>query len=131
MRLNLRRFDFVLLGTTILLMIFGVAMVYSATLDVPGYEDYALRQAIYGLVGLVLLIAVAAFDYRLLTSLQWPIYGVILVVLAAVAALGQVRGGSSGCLPWPSPSFLAATTTACGGHRWCWARSCYWVCRRR
>lgn len=96
MRLNLRRFDFVLLGTTMLLMIFGIAMVYSATLDVPGYEDYALRQAIYGLVGLVLLIAVAAFDYRLLTSLQWPIYGVVLVLLAAVAALGQVRGGSSG-----------------------------------
>lgn len=96
MRLNLRRFDFVLLGTTVLLMLFGVAMVYSATLDVPGYEDYALRQAIYGLAGLVLLIVVAAFDYRLLTSLQWPIYGIVLVVLAAVAALGQVRGGSSG-----------------------------------
>lgn len=96
MRGSWRRFDFWLLGATLLLVIFGVAMVYSATLNVPNYESYPLRQLIYAGIGLILLIAAATFDYRLLTSLQWPIYGIIIAVLAAVAMLGQVRGGTSG-----------------------------------
>lgn len=96
MRLNLRRFDFVLLGTTLMLLVFGVAMVYSATLGVPTYEDYPLRQIIYGLIGLMLLLLAAAFDYRLLTSFQWPVYGAVLLVLGAVTVVGQVRGGASG-----------------------------------
>lgn len=96
MRLNLRRFDFVLLGATLVLLVFGVAMVYSATQGVESYEDYPLRQAIYGLIGLLLLLLISAFDYRLLTSLQWPIYAVVLASLGAVALVGQVRGGASG-----------------------------------
>jgi rod shape determining protein RodA len=96
MRLNLRRFDFVLLGTTLVLLVFGIAMVYSATLGVPTYEDYPLRQFIYALIGLVVLLLAAAFDYRLLTSFQWPVYVVVLVILGAVAMVGQVRGGASG-----------------------------------
>ena len=96
MRGSWRRFDFWLLGATLLLVVFGIAMVYSATLNVPTYESYPLRQVIYAGIGLLLLLAVATFDYRLLTSLQWPIYGIILAVLLAVAVLGQVRGGTSG-----------------------------------
>jgi rod shape determining protein RodA len=96
MRLNWRRFDFVLLAATLVMLMFGIAMVYSATLGVKNYEDYPLRQAIYGLIGLVLLLAVAAFDYRLLTSLQWPVYVAVLGALGAVALVGQVRGGAAG-----------------------------------
>ncbi len=96
MRLNWRRFDFPLLVTTLILLVYGIAMVYSATLGVEGFENYALRQAIYGLIGLLILLFAAAFDYRLLTSLQWPIYLVILGALAAVAVLGQIRGGTAG-----------------------------------
>ena len=96
MRGSWRRFDFWLLGATLLLVVFGIAMVYSATLGVPTYESYPLRQVIYAGIGLLILLAAATFDYRLLTSLQWPIYGIILAVLLAVAVLGQVRGGTSG-----------------------------------
>lgn len=96
MRLNWRRFDFVLLGATLVLMVYGVVMIYSATLNVPNYEDYALRQAIYAALGLMIMLLAAAFDYRLLTSLQWPIYLVMLAILGAVALLGEVRGGASG-----------------------------------
>lgn len=96
MRLNLRRFDFVLLACTVVMAIYGIAMVYSATLNVPTYESYPARQLIYVLIGLVLLIGAAAFDYRLLTVLQWPLLVIMLVSLAAVALLGQVRGGTAG-----------------------------------
>ena len=96
MRGSWRRFDFWLLGATLLLVVFGIAMVYSATLGVATYESYPLRQVIYAGIGLLILLVAATFDYRLLTSLQWPIYGIILAILLAVAILGQVRGGTSG-----------------------------------
>ncbi|MFZ2489502.1 MAG: FtsW/RodA/SpoVE family cell cycle protein [Anaerolineae bacterium] len=96
MRLNLRRFDFILLAATLALIIYGVAMVYSATLGVDGYEQYPMRQAIYAFVGLALMVLIAAFDYRLLTSVQWPSYILILGALGAVTLIGQVRGGAAG-----------------------------------
>ena len=96
MRLNLRRFDFVLLACTIAMALYGIAMVYSATLNVPTYESYPLRQLVYVLIGLVLLMGAAALDYRLLTALQWPLLILMLAGLAAVALLGQVRGGTAG-----------------------------------
>ncbi|MEZ4770783.1 MAG: rod shape-determining protein RodA [Caldilineales bacterium] len=96
MRLNLRRFDFVLLACTLAMSLFGIAMVYSATLNVPTYRSYPVRQIAYVLIGIVLLIATAAFDYRLLTALQWPLLIIMLAGLAAVAVLGQVRGGTAG-----------------------------------
>ena len=94
MRLNLRRFDFILLACTVVMSLYGIAMVYSATLNVPTYESYPARQLIYVLVGLALLVATAAFDYRLLTALQWPLLIIMLAGLTAVAVLGQVRGGT-------------------------------------
>lgn len=96
MRLNLRRFDFILLVATLILIVYGVAMVYSATLGVDGYEQYPMRQIIYALIGLVLMVLIAAFDYRLLTSFQWPAYILILVALGTVTLIGQVRGGAAG-----------------------------------
>lgn len=96
MRLNLRRFDFVLLACTIAMAVYGIAMVYSATLNVPTYESYPARQLVYVLIGLVLLMGAAAFDYRLLTAMQWPLLILMLAGLAAVALLGQVRGGTAG-----------------------------------
>ncbi len=96
MRLNLRRFDFVLLACTVAMALYGIAMVYSATLNVPTYESYPVRQLVYVLIGLVLLIGAAALDYRLLTALQWPLLILMVAGLAAVALLGQVRGGTAG-----------------------------------
>ena len=83
MRINLRRFDFILLACTVVMSLYGIAMVYSATLNVPTYESYPARQLIYVLVGLALLVATAAFDYRLLTALQWPLLGEDVLITGA------------------------------------------------
>ena len=105
MRLNWRRFDFMLLGATLVLIVYGVTMIYSATLGVPNYEDYALRQAIYAAIGLMVMLLAAAFDYRLLTSLQWPIYLVTLAILGAVACgvfgAARICGGAAELAPTP------------------------------
>ena len=89
-----RNFDFVLLGATVLLIGFGVAMIHSATLNTPDLTGLALRQAIYALVGLVLMSLAAAIDYRLLGSFDKVLYALIIVSLAAVLAMGQMMHGA-------------------------------------
>jgi rod shape determining protein RodA len=89
-----RNFDFVLLAATVLLIAFGIAMIYSATLDTPDLKELPLRQAVWGLAGLALLPLVAAIDYRFLESLQKPLYTLIIASLLAVLLVGQVIHGA-------------------------------------
>jgi rod shape determining protein RodA len=89
-----RRFDFVLLAATILLIIFGVAMIYSATINTPGLEGLATRQAIYALAGLLLVPVVAAIDYRFYEHFAKPIYVITLLMLGVVFILGQTLFGA-------------------------------------
>ncbi len=90
-----RHFDFVLLGTTLLLIGIGVAMIYSATLGTPDPElsDLVRRQSLYALAGLGLMLLVAALDYRFLETLQKPLYLLTIFFLLVVFILGQLTHG--------------------------------------
>lgn len=95
--MNLRawqRLDWVLLLVVVLLVLFGAAMIDSATVNSPGLEDYARRHLTYAAAGVLLLLLIAAFDYRLLTPFRWPAYLAALALLLAVDAVGQQRGGA-------------------------------------
>ena len=88
-----RSFDLVLLVVAILLMVYGVAMVGSAT---RGTEDMAQlwqRQAIYAVSGLGLLLLVAVFDYRFYENLHRPLYIFIIVALIGVFVVGEISQG--------------------------------------
>jgi rod shape determining protein RodA len=104
-----RNFDFVLLAATVLLIAFGVAMIYSATPDTPDLRDLPQRQAIWALVGLALLPLVAAIDYRFLGSLQKPLYALTIASLLLVLLVGQATYGAQRWLSGSSfqPSELA------------------------
>lgn len=89
-------FDWGLLIIAIALALIGLAMIYSATLD---SVDVALantwrRQGIYVAVGVALMLLVAAVDYRLLESLEWPIYFVTLGVLVFTLLFGSSEIGA-------------------------------------
>lgn len=86
-------FDWGLFAIAVLLSIVGLAMIYSATL---GSEDLAgtwRRQAIYAAVGVGLLFSVASIDYRLLESLEWPLYFVTLGLLVFTLVFGSSEIG--------------------------------------
>jgi rod shape determining protein RodA len=95
-----RNFDFVLLGVTLVLIIFGVLMIRSATLGAVDTDliSRVPRQIQYAAVGLVILLITAAIDYRLLGALQPYIYGFLVFVLGLVAVLGVV--GAAGAQRW-------------------------------
>ncbi|HEY63611.1 MAG TPA: rod shape-determining protein RodA [Caldilineae bacterium] len=89
-----RDFDFILLLAVLLLMVYGVAMIRSATANSPSLQELPRRQAIYGLVGLGVMLTLALIDYRWLCNLQKPIYLVLIGLLLAVDAIGMTMGGA-------------------------------------
>lgn len=92
-----RHFDVGLLAAVALLAIAGVALIQSAIADNPELLelDVVGRQAIFGLAGLVLLLATAAIDYRTWASLSRPIYVFIIIFLALIPIAGVAGFGSA------------------------------------
>jgi len=90
----LRNFDYLLMLAVLLLCGIGIGMVYSATISTVDLSDYWERQLFFMLVGLVILLIVAFFDYRHLELLAQPAYLGLIGSLLAVFAFGAVQGGS-------------------------------------
>lgn len=86
-------FDWVLLLIAVALALIGLAMIYSATRGSEDLADAWRRQAIYVAIGVGLLLFVAAVDYRLLESLEWPLYFVTLGILAFTLLFGSSEIG--------------------------------------
>ncbi len=90
-----RHFDFLLLGAVAALVIFGVAILRSATVEVESLVELVPRQIIYAAVGLVLIFILTWLDYRLWNSLAPAGYGVMIFLLAAIFFIGLVRHGAN------------------------------------
>ena len=92
-------FDFVLLLATLAACAFGVAMVYSATHgldpDQLTWDNRAVRQAVFALIGLALMLVLTRVEYHLLASFVWPLYVATLALLGVTAVLGVVSGGAT------------------------------------
>src|SRR5262245_55066373 len=122
-------FDIYLLLTSGIVMCFGIVSIWSAvgggTLS-P--SNKGVQQALYGLVGLVLMFFIAGMDYRFFASLSWFLYfaGMALLVLVLVPSpvtlevLGARRwfligGLQNGITIQPSEFGKLVTIVALGG----------------
>lgn len=93
-----QNFDYVLLFTTAILIIFGIMMIASATRDVASLADRVNSQILYSIVSFGVVLIMAAIDYRLLTSTYLWIYGVLVAMLTVVGVLGIE--GEAGAQSW-------------------------------
>lgn len=89
-----RDFDYLLLALILVLMGLGVMMISSAVQGSLELQGLALRQAIYGAGGLLLVLTLGAVDYRGLGPLQKLIYGLVILLLLLVFAVGQITHGA-------------------------------------
>ncbi len=97
----LTELDPVLYGTTLLLIGFGVVMVLSSSYVMAhssraiqnGYH-FGLRQGIFALIALPILIIVSRIDYRKLRVLTYPALLITTLLMLAVLALGRRVGGA-------------------------------------
>jgi rod shape determining protein RodA len=97
-RAGVMRLDFPLLAAAVGLIAFSIYTLGQATAgDVPGDPHYyVIRQSIYAVVGIALMLAVARVDYSRFRELRVGIYSatiasVILVLLLGAAARGSQR----------------------------------------
>ena len=88
-----RSFDWVLLATALLLVIYGIAMINSATRGTQDLANLWQRQMMFAASGLVLMLVVAAFDYRFYENLHRPLYVLIIALLIFVFAIGEITQG--------------------------------------
>jgi rod shape determining protein RodA len=94
-----RHLDLTLLLVTLLLSAFGALMIYSATVHqqtTAGIDPYLKKQLIYMIVGFVVLLFVAMFDYRYLRTFAAFIYGgIILGLLIVLSPIGSTQLGAT------------------------------------
>jgi rod shape determining protein RodA len=99
MRKASQHFDLLLLGATVLLILYGIAMIYSAT-HLSGessqnlWDNFFARQIIYALIGLGLMFLVTIVDYRYLESLSRPLYILTIFLLLLLSVVGRISFGA-------------------------------------
>jgi len=92
-----RHFDFWLLGAVTLLIIMGLAMIRSATLNSldPDLQSASNKQLIFALVGAVIVLIVSLIDYRRWGGLATGIYLALILMLAIVEVRGITSFGAN------------------------------------
>jgi rod shape determining protein RodA len=111
--LNLRNLDGVMLGASVGLIAFSIFTLESASRHEiaadPGY--FVVRQSLYGVFGIALMIAVSHIDYTRLRELRVSIYGLMVGSIAFVLLVGTAVRGSNRWIDLPlfqfQPSELA------------------------
>jgi rod shape determining protein RodA len=89
-----RDYNWFLLGCVLVLLGFSLALVYSATLKDPNTQGYFSRHLVNLIIGSVAMALLTALDYHALQAWTRPLSLGTVVLLAAVLALGQNRGGA-------------------------------------
>ena len=101
------RLDPLLLVATLGLVACSLIALKGATQnDIPGDPHYyVVRQGIYAAVGLALMYAVSRLDYSRLRELRYPIYGVMLALIALVLAIATATRGAKSWITLPFFNF--------------------------
>lgn len=93
------RFDWALLGVTLLTAVFGIVSIYSATRSMETMSNVYVQCASFA-IGIIVLALAAAFDYEQLSVLVPYIYGVCVVFLILVLIPGIGYSGEWGARSW-------------------------------
>jgi rod shape determining protein RodA len=99
-RRNVPLFDVVLVSATALVSLVGVLMVYTATrgpllADGDDPKSFLKKQGLFVVLGIVVMVAVALFDYRRLEPIANVLYGLIIVALLGVFVVGSSAQGAA------------------------------------
>ncbi len=100
---GLRRIDFLLLLAAVGLIACSVYAIGTATEDdIPGSPlYYVIRQSIYGVVGIALMLLVARFDYSRLREAKLALYGLMIGSIVFVFLFGAAARGSRRWIDFP------------------------------
>lgn len=96
-----KKFDRILFITVIIIAIFGIVMIYSASSIWADYKfhdsfKFVKSQSIFFLVGVILMIIISKIDYKIFKKKANLILGIcfILLGLVLIPGIGTIRNGS-------------------------------------
>ena len=97
----MKKLDFILLVTVILISLFGIVMIFSSSYVWAEYKyndpfKYTKHQLLFFLIGLFLIYVVVRMDYRILFNKAniILIISLILLILVIIPGIGSIRNGS-------------------------------------
>jgi rod shape determining protein RodA len=90
-----RHFDFWLLGSAGLLVIFGIVMIRSAVADNAQLANSAQRQAMFAIIGLAALLIATLIDYHFWRGLTRLLFLGIILLLLYVELTGSATFGAT------------------------------------
>lgn len=93
-----RHFDYGLLLIVLALMLIGLLMINSATLNStdPDLAGAAKRQALYAIAGIAILLLTASIDYRIWQNVRRVVYIIAIAFLVITLIFGTGRIGDVG-----------------------------------
>lgn len=91
---NFKSIDWILFSLIILLLIFGLVVIFSITYHTPK-QNLGISQLIYAVLGIGLLVLFALIDYRTLSSASVILYFIGIALLILVLVLGRAKLGST------------------------------------
>jgi rod shape determining protein RodA len=106
-----RNFDWPLFFAVLTLCGVGIGMIYSATYTTIDLTDYWLRQTIWTVIGIGLMLIATAIDYRNLEMFALPAFLLFVASLVAVFLFGTTQGGST---RWLDVGFTLIQPTEAG-----------------
>jgi rod shape determining protein RodA len=94
------RFDYVMALTALALVGVGLVLIYSGSLSfysgsLTSFSSPVFKQVVFACIGIAGMLIVSKLDYHYLTHYAWVFYGIGIVSLVAILAIGQTAYGST------------------------------------
>ncbi len=93
-----QKMDLPIFVVTLILLVFGLVMLYSASYVVGIYRfhgdslHYISDQLVFAAAGLVVLYIASRFDYKLLKNYSRSIFGITIIMLIVVLFMPEIKG---------------------------------------
>ncbi len=108
---KIRKFDFILLLTVVLVFAIGLAFLYSASYQYAkgaGSAQFLFKQIVWFGLGLMVILIILSVNYQKWLELAYPLYAVNLLLLILVLAVGETRLGAQRWISMGGISFQPA-----------------------
>ena len=98
-RTQIGNIDWVLIGLLVFNSALGVVFIFSASQHLPG--DYYIRQIIFIIVSLLVLLLLLSVDYNTLVSYSFLFYVFFLIILVGILLFGVLISGAKSWIKFP------------------------------
>jgi len=102
---HIRKLDWILIGAVLLVVVFGLAGIYSASLAKADFSNFH-KQLVFFAIGFSLMVVISFFDYRIFRNNPYLILILYFICLALLAGLHFFAPVIRGTRGWYQVGFL-------------------------